>query len=216
MADCSSLWQSVKHQTWDNDLETLQVCVTLCTEGKFLRFPGDQITLCWVSRVFSKMQLQNSQTVKTSVTYQQPLAPFGSQLLPDSPHRVWSEGGAQTIVGWGLLKMKIPRPEGNILQSPFSQTPRRLFCMLKWRSTVILETIWQFIHPSVQHFPEQYSLQALSLALSSQRRHCSYPPGAQNLLEDRQTSDDIVECDHSFISLNDSTNNYQEPTMFQA
>lgn len=180
-----NLWNiNLKQWPWDSTGLSHSIM-----EGNFLGFPGDQITPCWVSRIFSKMRLHNSQTVKTSVTYQQPPGPFGSQLLPDRPYRVWSEGGTQTMVGWGLLKMKIL--EGKILQSPFSQTPRWLFCMQKWRSTVILETIWQFIHFSVQHLPEQY-LWALSLALSSQRGHCSYLPGAQNLLEDRQTADGIV------------------------
>lgn len=190
MADCTSLWQSVEHQTWNNDLETLQVWVTLLWKAISWGSLVIKSLLVEFQGFFSKMRLHNSQTVKTSVTYQQPPGPFSSQLLPDRPYRVWSEGGAQTMVGWGLLKMKIP--EGKILQSPFSQTPRWLFCMQKWRSTVILETIWQFIHSSVQHLPEQYSLWALSLALSSQRGHCSYLPGTQNLLEDRQTADGIV------------------------
>lgn len=36
---CSSLEQSVEHQIWDDDLETLQVWISLYTEGNFLGLP---------------------------------------------------------------------------------------------------------------------------------------------------------------------------------
>lgn len=42
-------------------------------------------------------------------------------------------------------------------------------------------------------------MQALIMALS-QRRHRSYPQGTQNLLEDRQTAGDTVQCDRLLIS----------------
>ena len=48
----------------------------------------------------------------------------------------------------------------------------------------------------------------------SQRRHCSYPQRTQNLLEDKQTTVDIVHCGHSIISFHHSPNKYQEPPTF--